>query len=142
MFVMLFLVLMMLSWATNGWVLEDGRFWPWVAVSLLTAALVAWFPKRWNHIGLRRQIVARMNQMKMEEKTTSYRMEDSQLVIDDEVLGGRLPWTEVYAWRDDDELLLIYRAPQFFYYIDKSEVPPPALTALMDHLKASPGKQL
>ena len=141
-FVLLFLSLLFLSWALEGSASEADRVLPWVFLSLAIAALAAWFPKHWGHAGLRRQVAASMDRMKLSGKTTTYRVASDQLIIEDDVLGGRLPWSEVHAWRSDEELLLVYRTPQFFYYIDKSEVPGPALTALIDHLKASPGKQL
>lgn len=142
MFIMLFLCLMFLSWALEGRTIDSERFGLWVIISLLISALIAWFPKRWNHVGLRHRVAARMDEMRLSGKNSTYHIGETQLVIDDEVLGGRLSWTDVYAWRNDDELLLVYRAPQFFYYIEKAEVPPDALTVLIDRLKASPGKQL
>lgn len=80
--------------------------------------------------------------MKLHGKITTYQVGKDQLLIDDDVLGGRLSWDEIHAWRNDESLLLIYRGPHFFYYIDKSEVPAETLTVLLDRLKASPGKQL
>ena len=121
---------------------QSESFVPWIALSFGPAALLAWMPQSLNRYGLRRQIAQYHEQCGLAGRLTTYAFGDVQITIDDEAMGGTLAWNAVHAWRDDKDLLLIYRAPQFYYYIDKSGMDPSTLVALRERLISSPGKLL
>ena len=83
-----------------------------------------------------------MKQLGIEEGQTTYVFNDAQMRIEDDYVGGKFAWNDLYAWHDSAEYLLIYRAPQFFYSIVKADVETETLSALVQRLKSSPAKQL
>ena len=112
------------------------------AVSLVIAYLIAWPFKRWNRLGLKPQIKSFRERMALGETVTTYSFDSEELKIDDELHGGRVPWSKVHAWHDAPDLLLIYRGPQFFYFLDKTRMDEPTRNALIERLVSSPAKRL
>ena len=143
-FLILAVTFLALTWALFGMRSDTGlaAYWPWIPLSLGLSALIAWFPRRWNRVGLKGQLATRMKQLGIEEGQTTYVFDDEQMRIEDDYVGGKFAWSDLYAWHDGPDYLLIYRAPQFFYSIVKADVDTESLSALVQRLKSSPAKQL
>ena len=113
----------------------------WIVPSIILAALLAWFPNRLNNLGLRRQVQAQWDAVGLKEREVLYEFDGESFGIEGDALGGKMKWTDIHAWADDKDLLLIYRGPQCFYYVEKAKIEPASLSALKEHLLSSPAKQ-
>lgn len=142
-FISMLLVLLGLSYAIDMGNEDRGVLWflPWILVSVTLAALIAWPPRKWSTIGLRSQLEAGRRSIGAQSEATVYRFDETTLRIEDALFGGQIAWRDVHGWLDSDDLLLIYRGPQFFYYIDKKEVDTEDLQAMRDCLLSSPAKR-
>ncbi len=38
------------------------------------------------------------------------------------MFGGELKWQDAYGWTEDENFILIYRSPTFYYYVPKASV--------------------
>ncbi|MBY6217680.1 YcxB family protein [Qipengyuania aquimaris] len=113
-----------------------------LGVATLVAYLLAWPPKRFEAFGLKPQIKARQEQLGLEEGTTTYYFDQVGMVVESDFLGGSIPWEKLHGWHDAADLLLIYRAPRVFYYLDKKQIDAAILSDIKDWLVASSGKQI
>lgn len=143
-FIVVTLALILVSWLGIGSRDSAGLegFWPWILLSMGVAALAAWSPASWGRAAHRRQIKAHWDKLGLEDRQTVYRFDDARIIIEDDVFGGKIAWSEIHSWHEDDRFMLFYRAPEFFYFLEKSAVDPNALGEFVKRLKSSPAKQL
>jgi len=143
-FIVMAVIFFAMGWSISG--VKDGSTLNGVLisslVSVLLAYLIAWPPKRWGRLGLRPQIKSYRENMSLEDSDTTYTFGENELLIDDNVHGGRLAWQKVHAWHDGTDLFLIYRAPQFFYFLDKKLMDEGQQAILRERLVSSKAKQL
>ena len=143
-FIVIALALLIVSWLAIGSRNPAGLqgFWPWILLSMGLAALAAWSPASWRRGSLRRQVQSQWDRLGLRDRQTVYSFDDDRILIEDDFLGGKVAWNELTAWHDGTELLLFYRAPELFYFIDKSTVDTGILKAFVERLSTSPAKRI
>ena len=81
------------------------------------------------------------NQFNLEGTITRFEYDPNGLRIIDRMFGGEMRWSEVKDFVENDEVLLIYRSPQFYYYISKLAVPEVELSRLVSVMQAAGVRQ-
>ena len=78
------------------------------------------------------------DQLGNEGRSTRYRFDQTELVIEDHAAGARLEWRELASWTENDQFLMLYRTDHMFYYVPKRQVDSTTLEALKARLRAAP----
>lgn len=133
-------VFVLLAITKAGLQLKDA-IWA-VPTALALGALAAWLPLRFNRPSVKRSLKGHWDQLKREGQQCTYRFDADRIIIIDKVTGGELEWAEVHAWHEGEQFLLIYRSPQFYYYIVKQRVDSETLDSLIAKLAQSPAKRI
>lgn len=133
-------VFVLLAITKAGLQLKDA-IWA-VPTALALGALAAWLPLRFNRPSVKRSLKGHWDQLKREGQQCTYRFDADRITIIDKVTGGELEWPEVHAWHESERFLLIYRSPQFYYYIVKQRVDSETLASLIAKLALSAAKQI
>ena len=90
---------------------------------------------RWSVPRMVRRIY---DQLGNEGRSTRYRFDQTELVIEDHAAGARLEWRELASWTENDQFLMLYRTDHMFYYVPKRQVDSTTLEALKARLRAAP----
>jgi hypothetical protein len=83
------------------------------------------------------QIRSWMDQYKLEGAVSRFEYDSERLVIKDRLFGGEMDWAEAKSWSENEEVLLIYRNTQFYYFVSKRDVPPHDVNNLIDVMRSA-----
>jgi len=95
-----------------------------------------------NRFGSGAQVRGWAKQLDLAGSLTRFEYDAERLVIKDRMFGGEMRWCEATGFFEDEETLLIYRAPQFYYYIAKGDVAAQELAKLRTVMQAAGLRQL
>jgi hypothetical protein len=107
------------------------------ALSLLTAAGFVALLQLANRYGSGAQVRGWARQFDLEGAITRFEFGSEGLKITDRMFGGEMRWSEAKGFVENEEILLIYRSPQFYYYISKRDVPAAELANLRALMQAA-----
>jgi len=82
------------------------------------------------------------SQFDLDGAVTGFQYDENGLTITDRMFGGELLWREAHGWAENDAILLIYRAPQFYYYIIKRDVEEHHIASLIAAMNAASVKHI
>jgi len=102
---------------------STGEDWvPSVALSLFVGTALCgaiWLANRFTG---KRQIQSWLADHKLEGAVCRFEYDEDKLTITDPMFGGELKWQDAYGWTEDENFILIYRSPTFYYYVPKASV--------------------
>ncbi|MEL7741393.1 hypothetical protein AAG590_07785 [Citromicrobium bathyomarinum] len=82
------------------------------------------------------------SQFDLDGAVTGFQYDTNGLTITDRMFGGELLWREAHGWAENDAVLLIYRAPEFYYYIIKRDVEEHHIASLIAAMNAAGVKHI
>lgn len=105
--------------------------------SLLIAACVVGLMILINRKGGHGQVRSWMSQYNLEGAVCGFQYDQEKLKITDRMFGGEMAWNEAHGWVENDDLLMIYRSPVFYYYVPKADVPAQDVENLISVMQAA-----
>lgn len=75
-----------------------------------------------------------MKQLKLDGVQCRYVLSDGELVLEDPIMGGRVPWEDLHRWTENQRFLMVYRSDNLFYYFPKWRIPDGAEEAIRNRL--------
>lgn len=75
-------------------------------------------------------------QLKLDGKSTDYRMSDDQIEIVDPVMAGSFLWSDLVGWTEDPRYILICRSDNLFYSLPKAQIDPEIVTWVRGKLES------
>ncbi len=105
-----------------------------VAVGLLLAlgALTLCFILQM--VSCARAVRKNMKQLGLQGVHSNYTLTDDAITIDDPVMGGSAKWKDLHSWAENDQMLMIFRSENLFYYFSFAQVAANDLSAIRAYL--------
>lgn len=81
-------------------------------------------------------------QFELDSTVTRFDYDAAGLRITDRMFGGEMRWDEAKGYAEGEEIVLVYRSPQFYYYISKRAAPTGEVAKLVSLMQAAGVRQL